>query len=138
MDIAEERQKPQLQVVYRAIGDLKPDPRNARTHSKRQIQQIGRSITEFGFTNPILIDEHGNVIAGHGRLLAARQLGMAEVPTITIGGLTATQIRLLRLPTTRSRSMPAGMSISLRMSLATFRVWRSILAQPVSRPARSR
>ena len=64
-----------LVVSYRAIGDLIPDPRNARTHSKRQIDQIKASIEAFGFTNPILADPEGYIIAGHGRLQAARALG---------------------------------------------------------------
>jgi hypothetical protein len=60
-----------LQVVYQATGSLVPDPRNARTHPKRQIAQIVASIRAFGFTNPILADPDGNLIAGHGRLRAA-------------------------------------------------------------------
>ena len=71
-----------LSVTYRATGSLKPDPRNARTHSKRQVEQIVASIRQFGFTNPILIDPEGVLIAGHGRLLAAKSMGMAEVPAI--------------------------------------------------------
>ena len=71
-----------LAVTYRATGSLNPDPRNARTHSKRQLEQIAVSIRQFGFTNPVLIDPEGVLIAGHGRLLAAKSIGMAEVPTI--------------------------------------------------------
>ena len=73
---------PRLAVTYRPVGDLIPDPRNARTHSKRQIDQLKASIGAFGFTNPILADPDGHIIAGHGRLQAARALGFAEVPTI--------------------------------------------------------
>lgn len=62
--------------------DLKPYPRNARSHSKKQIRQIAESITRFGFTNPILIDEAGMILAGHGRVEAAKLLGMAEVPCL--------------------------------------------------------
>lgn len=86
-----------LTVVYRPIGSLVPDPRNARTHPKRQIAQLVASIKEFGFTNPILADPDGKVIAGHGRLLAARQTGLAEVPVIELAGLTDMQIRALRI-----------------------------------------
>jgi ParB-like chromosome segregation protein Spo0J len=64
-----------LSVSYRAIDALTPDPRNARTHPRKQIAQIAASIREFGFTNPILIDPEGHLIAGHGRLLAAKELG---------------------------------------------------------------
>ena len=56
-----------LVVTYRPVGDLIPDPRNARTHPKRQIDQIRASIEAFGFTNPILADDEGHIIAGHGR-----------------------------------------------------------------------
>jgi ParB-like chromosome segregation protein Spo0J len=86
-----------LAVTYRATGSLKPDPRNARTHSKRQLQQIVASIRQFGFTNPVLIDPEGVLIAGHGRLLAAKSIGMAEVPTIELVCLNDAQKRALRL-----------------------------------------
>ncbi len=86
-----------LAVEYRTVGSLKPDPRNARTHPKRQLEQIKASIKEFGFTNPILIDEQGAIIAGHGRLRAAKEAGLAEVPTIVLAGLTDGQKRALRL-----------------------------------------
>ena len=86
-----------LSVVYRPIGDLKPDPRNARTHSKKQIEQLCGSIRQFGFTNPVLVDEQSVLIAGHGRLRAAREIGMAEVPAIELAGLTEAQKKVLRL-----------------------------------------
>src|ERR1700682_5639770 len=86
-----------LAVTYRAVGDLIPDPRNARTHSKRQIDQLRASIEAFGFTNPILADPEGHIIAGHGRLQAARVMGLAEVPVITLSGLSETQKRTLRI-----------------------------------------
>ena len=89
--------KNQLTVTYRPVGDLVPDPRNARTHSKKQIGQIRASIEEFGFTNPILADSEGHLIAGHGRLLAAKAMGLEEVPVITLSGLTDIQKRALRL-----------------------------------------
>jgi ParB-like chromosome segregation protein Spo0J len=99
---------PRLAVTYRAVGDLIPDPRNARTHPKRQIDQLKSSIEAFGFTNPILADPEGHIIAGHGRLQAARAMGLTEVPTIILSGLSETQKRALRFTTIRSRSMPAG------------------------------
>src|SRR5262245_43667683 len=86
-----------LSVTYRATESLKPDPRNPRTHSKRQVDQIIASIREFGFTNPILVDPAGMIIAGHGRLLAAKAMGLAEVPTIQLTGLNDAQRRALRL-----------------------------------------
>jgi len=86
-----------LTVVYRPVGSLVPDPRNARTHPKKQVAQIIASIEAFGFTNPILTDPEGRLIAGHGRLLAARQMGLAEVPVIELVGLSEAQQRALRL-----------------------------------------
>jgi DNA modification methylase len=76
-----------------SIDDLTPYANNSRTHSDDQISEVARSISEFGFTNPILIDEAGGIIAGHGRLLAAKQAGMDEVPTITLHGLTPEQAK---------------------------------------------
>jgi DNA modification methylase len=87
----------QLAVIYRPVVALKPDPRNARTHPNRQIEQLVRSIKEFGFTNPILIDDRDTVIAGHGRLRAVKQIGLADVPTITLAGLSDAQKKALRL-----------------------------------------
>src|SRR5271154_1914545 len=86
-----------LVVTYRAVGDLVPDPRNARSHPKRQIDQIKASIEAFGFTNPILVDPEDHIIAGHGRLQAARAMGFTEVPTIVLPGLSETQKRALRI-----------------------------------------
>jgi ParB-like chromosome segregation protein Spo0J len=79
--------------MWRNIERLIPYARNARTHSDAQIAQIAGSIREFGFTNPVLIDEKGGIIAGHGRVLGARQLDMTQVPTITLTGLTEAQRR---------------------------------------------
>src|ERR1051326_754571 len=82
-----------LNIAYREPSELKPAKRNARTHSKNQIQQIAASIREFGFVNPILLDRDDSVICGHGRVLAARQLGMKAVPTIRLEHLTEAQKR---------------------------------------------
>ena len=82
-----------LQIEYRAIDALIPYVRNARTHSEAQIAQIAASIREFGFNNPILVDGQHGVIAGHGRLLAARQLGMTLLPVIELAHLTDAQKR---------------------------------------------
>ncbi|MFC3615279.1 site-specific DNA-methyltransferase [Lutimaribacter marinistellae] len=84
-------------VAMIAPGDLVPDPRNARTHDRRQIRQIADSIRQFGFTNPCLVDEDNVLIAGHGRLEAARLLGLAEVPIIRVTHLTEPEKRALRL-----------------------------------------
>src|ERR1043165_1621802 len=96
---AEIRARPRLE--FWAIDRLVPSPRNARTHSPAQVAEIAGSIRSFGFTNPILAAEDGSVIAGHGRLLAARQLGLVEVPVIPLDGLTETQRRQLMLADNR-------------------------------------
>jgi len=83
----------QRPVVMRALDALVPYARNARTHSEAQVAQIAASIREFGWTNPILIDEDGGIIAGHGRVLAARVLGETQVPCIVLAGLTKAQRR---------------------------------------------
>src|ERR1700755_1432059 len=84
-----------LRVEYRPLENLIPYARNARTHSDAQVAQIAASIREFGWTNPILVDGDNGIIAGHGRLLAARKLGMNEVPVIELAGLTEAQTRAL-------------------------------------------
>ncbi len=86
-----------LTVERLPIADLKPSPRNARTHSRKQIEQIAESIREFGFVNPLLIDEADRVIAGHGRLAAARLLKLKTVPAIRLRHLSEHQKRALAL-----------------------------------------
>src|SRR4051794_1551641 len=88
---------PPLAVSYQPVTALAPDPRNARTHPKRQVEQIAGSIRAFGFANPILVDADGKIIAGHGRLLAAKAAGMTEVPTIVLPYLSEAQQRALRI-----------------------------------------
>jgi ParB-like chromosome segregation protein Spo0J len=81
------------QLEWLATRALRPSPRNARTHSKAQIRQIASSIERFGFTNPILIDEAGTVLAGHGRLSAAKLLGLESVPTLRLSHLSPAEKR---------------------------------------------
>lgn len=81
------------EISWRDIGDLLPYARNSRTHSDAQVAQIAASIREFGWTNPILVDADGTIIAGHGRVMAARKLGEKRVPVITLGHLTDAQKR---------------------------------------------
>ena len=89
--------KPRLEVSYLPLAQLAPSERNARTHSSEQIQQLVASIGAFGWTNPLLIDEDHAIIAGHGRLEAARAAGLVEVPTIALTGLSAAQKRALAI-----------------------------------------
>src|SRR5438270_5287640 len=90
-----------LKIVYRRIDELKPDPANPRRHSKKQIRQIADSIKVFGFNVPILVDPDNNVIAGHGRLGACRELGWSEVPTLCLDHLTPAQARAFRIADNR-------------------------------------
>jgi ParB-like chromosome segregation protein Spo0J len=78
-------------IVMRRIDELIPYASNPRTHSDAQIAQIAASIREFGFTNPVLVDAEQGIIAGHGRVLGARKLGMTLIPTIELAYLTETQ-----------------------------------------------
>jgi DNA modification methylase len=82
-----------LQITYRPLGDLIPYVGNARLHSEAQVALIAGSIKEYGFTNPVLVDGANGIIAGHGRVLAARKLGLATVPTIELSHLTEVQRR---------------------------------------------
>ena len=82
-----------LKIEYENVGSLKPYKGNARTHSKKQIKQLTSSIKEFGFTNPILIDEGKAVLAGHGRLMAAKEMGVSKVPCVRIENMSEAQKR---------------------------------------------
>ncbi len=75
------------------IAELKPFENNSRTHSAEQIEQIKKSINEFGFTNPIIVDLDKNILAGHGRVQAAKELGLNKLPCIIVNGLTEAQKR---------------------------------------------
>jgi DNA modification methylase len=90
-----------VKIEYRAVADLGVYERNTRTHSKKQIQQIAASVREFGFVNPIIVDENGEVIAGHGRLAAAKLLGLEKVPVVHLDHLSAEQKRAYRIADNR-------------------------------------
>lgn len=80
-----------MEIVYKKIDDLIPYTNNSRTHDKEQINQICASINEYGWTNPVLIDEKGMIIAGHGRVEAGKKLDIKEVPCIVLSNLTEAQ-----------------------------------------------
>jgi ParB-like chromosome segregation protein Spo0J len=90
-----------MRLEHWPIERLVPSARNARTHSEAQVAEIAGSIRAFGFSNPILVGDDGGVIAGHGRLAAARKLGLAEVPVVVLQGLTELQRRQLMLADNR-------------------------------------
>ena len=89
-----------VKIEQSSIAKLIPYASNSRTHSDAQVAQIAASIKEFGWTNPILVSGDNSIIAGHGRLLAARKLGMEEVPVIVLDHLSKSQQRALVIETT--------------------------------------
>lgn len=86
-----------LNITYRPIKELKPYKKNAKKHNKEQVEQIANSIKEFGFTQPVIIDKHDCVVAGHGRILGAKKAGLKQVPTVCLDELTEEQIKAYRL-----------------------------------------
>ena len=89
--------RPERAIIERQLEELTPYPRNARTHSKKQLKQIASSIERFGFTNPVLVDGEGGIIAGHGRVEAARLLGLKSVPTLVISHMSPAEQRAYML-----------------------------------------
>ena len=89
----EKNQQDGQQIERVPLEALVPYARNSRTHSEAQVAQIAASIREFGFTNPVLMDKDGGIIAGHGRVMAARKLGLKDVPCLRLGYLSETQRR---------------------------------------------
>src|SRR5262245_48830669 len=104
-----------------ALGRLIPYARNARTHSDDQVAQIAASIVEFGWLNPVLIDDAANVIAGHGRLLAAHKLGLETIPVIRASHLTPAQVRAYRLADNRLAELSGWNEEMLAAELAALR-----------------
>lgn len=107
-----------VQVVMKRVETIIPNPRNARIHSKRQIHQIAESIRSFGFQNSLLIDNSGLIIAGHGRLAAAVEPGLTEVPVIEVKGTASqsdpvgTQMQSRPAPVRRARHLIAKLQKS--------------------------
>jgi ParB-like chromosome segregation protein Spo0J len=90
-------------LEFLPIDQLRSSPRNARTHSRKQIRQIAEGIGRFGFTNPVLIDDEKRILAGHGRVEAARERGMSAVPCLRVGHLSATERRAYVLADKQTR-----------------------------------
>jgi hypothetical protein len=110
-----------MQIETRSVDRLIPYVRNARTHSEDQVAQIAASIAEFGFTNPILIGADDVVIAGHGRLLAAKRLGLTEVPVIVLDHLSEAQRRALVIADNKIAENAGWDEQLLRAELAALR-----------------
>lgn len=107
-----------LTITHVDPASLKPNRRNVRTHSKKQISKIAESIKAFGFAVPIVVDECGTVLAGHGRLSAAKQLGLPSVPTVRLGHFSEAQKRAYVLADNKIASLAGwdreGLAIELR------------------------
>jgi ParB-like chromosome segregation protein Spo0J len=98
-----------VRIEQRPVAGLIPYVNNSRKHSDEQVAQIAASIKEFGWTNPILVDGANGIIAGHGRLMAARKLGMEAVPVIELAHLSEPQRKALKTATLESTGQPFGL-----------------------------
>ena len=94
-----------MQIVYKKIADLKRYEKNNKKHPEKQLEKIVASIKEYGFKNPVLVDKNNEIIAGHGRTLAAERIGMQEVPCIDCSDLNTKQVKALRLMDNKSADL---------------------------------
>ena len=101
-----------LTIEYLGVSRLRPFANNARTHSKKQVRQIADSIKAFGFTNPVLIDDAGTILAGHGRVAAAKLLGMKQVPCVRLSDMSPSQKRASSDPPQIARNHSARDRVS--------------------------
>jgi len=128
-----------LAVESRKITDLTPSPRNARTHLRKQIRQIAESIREFGWTNPILVDHDNGIIAGHGRVEAAKLLDVDSVPTIRLDDFTEAQKRAYMIADNKLAANAGWddeiLAIELHFCVMSIAMWMS--ASRALRPLRS-
>ena len=106
-----------LAVVWRPIEVLRSVPKNPRVHSTKQIRELAKSIVAFGFNVPILVDRRLQIIAGHGRLMAARELGWREVPTILLDHLKPAQARVFMIADNRLAETASWDDLLLAMQL---------------------
>jgi hypothetical protein len=111
-----------IEVRWLPLEALKPDPRNARIHVLRQVARIADSIAAFGFNVPVLIDGNGGVLAGHGRVLAARRLGLKEVPTIALDHLDEAQRRAFMIADNRLGELASWDEARLGLELEELKV----------------
>ena len=117
-----------LQIAWRPLGELIPYARNPRTHSDAQVTQIAASIREFGWTVPILVDGANGIIAGHGRMLAARNLGLERVPVIELAHMSEAQKRAYVLADNQLARNAGWDEVLLRLELADLSELASTLA----------
>lgn len=121
-----------LHITERSPAELRANPANARTHSQKQVAQIARSITAFGFNNPVLIDGCDEIIAGHGRVLAAMQLGMRSVPTLRLEHLSTAQKRAYVIADNRLAELAGWDKEILAIELQGLRRSTSASSSPTS------
>lgn len=100
-----------MEIVMRKVSELAPYEKNAKQHDKKQIANVANSIRRFGWQQPIVVDENGVVVIGHCRLLAAKKLGMKEVPVTVASGLTQDEIRELRIADNKTNESPWEMNL---------------------------
>lgn len=112
-----EEKEPKLNIIYTKVDDLIEYENNNKDHPEEQIETIADSIRELGFRNPILIDSENVIIAGHGRLLAAKKLGMTDVPCILVDDLTEDQIKKYRLMDNRTAELSMDNMENIKMEL---------------------
>ena len=119
------------------VGRLKAYSRNARTHTRKQIRQIADSVKRFGFTNPVLIDDEDRIIAGHGRVEAAKHLGLAAIPSLRLSHLSDAEKRAYILADNRLAEWQVGIVRSLRLSCKASSISTSRWNSPALTWARS-
>lgn len=125
-----ELNRPTLSIVYQAVDSLKPRSTNPRTHSKKQIGQIASAIRRFGFTNPVLVDDANGIVAGHGRVEAAKAVGLDQVPTVRLSAMSEAEIRAYVIADNRLAEMRAGIVSCLALSYSTSPISISISTLP--------
>lgn len=106
-----------MQIEMRDIAALRPSPHNARVHGAQQVRQLAESIRKFGFNSPVLVDAQGVIIAGHGRVEAAKQAGLTQVPVVALDHLTPDQVRAFMLADNRIALNSAWDEDALRREL---------------------
>lgn len=100
-----------MKITSKAVKDLTPYAKNAKKHDKRQIENVAKSIEEYGFVQPVVVDSNGVIVIGHCRVLAAKQLGMKEVPCVCVDDLTPEQVNALRLVDNKSNESEWDMDL---------------------------
>lgn len=106
------------EIVYLPCGELIPYSKNAKKHDKKQIDNVAESIRQFGFVQPVVVDKDNVIVIGHCRVLAAKKLGLAEVPCVRVDGLTSEQVEALRIIDNKSNEAPWDMEL-LEESIAS-------------------